>query len=63
MIDFGHDTLTPATIIFRGNTFLGGYDDGIDTDGFPVLIENNSFQNFHLNTLRTPRRTPCPPAT
>lgn len=52
VIDLGHDTLTPATIIFRGNTFLGGDDDGIDTDGFPVLIENNSFQNFHLSSPR-----------
>ena len=28
----GHDTLTPATLIFRGNTFLGGGDDGLDTE-------------------------------
>ena len=47
VVDIGHSTLTPPTIIFRGNTFLGGGDDGIDTDGFPVIIENNSFQNFH----------------
>lgn len=52
VMDLGHDTLTPATIIIRGNTFLGGFDDGVDTDGFPVLIENNSFQNFHLNSTR-----------
>ena len=53
VVDLGHDTLTPPTIYFRGNTFLGGGDDGIDTDGFPVLIENNTFQNFHKNTTRT----------
>jgi spore coat protein CotH len=52
VIDLGHDTLTPGMIVFRGNTFLGGGDDGIDTDGFPVLIENNSFQNFHKDTSR-----------
>ncbi|WP_197528683.1 lamin tail domain-containing protein [Aeoliella mucimassa] len=52
VLDLGHSTLTPATIIFRGNTFLGGYDDGVDTDGFPVLLENNTFMNFHLNTSR-----------
>jgi hypothetical protein len=52
VIDLGHDTLNPPTIIFRGNTFLGGGDDGIDTDGFPVLIENNTFRNFHKNTTR-----------
>lgn len=52
VIDLGHDTLTPATIVFRGNTFLGGFDDGVDTDGFPVLLENNVFSNFHLNTSR-----------
>ena len=53
VMDFGHDTLTPATIIIRGNKFLGGFDDGVDTDGFPVLIENNTFQDFHYNTSRT----------
>jgi hypothetical protein len=47
VVDVGHVTLTPPTIYFRGNTFLGGGDDGIDTDGFPVVIENNTFQNFH----------------
>ena len=52
VMDLGHDTLTPATIVIRGNTFMGSYDDGIDTDGFPVLIENNTFQNFHLGTSR-----------
>lgn len=52
VMDLGHDTLTPGTIYIRGNTFLGGFDDGIDTDGFPVVIENNSFTNFHLNTSR-----------
>lgn len=53
VIDLGHDTLTPPTVVFRGNTFLGGGDDGIDTDGFPVLIENNTFMNFHKNTTRS----------
>ncbi|MCA9187250.1 MAG: lamin tail domain-containing protein [Pirellulaceae bacterium] len=53
MIDLGHETLTPGTIIFRGNTLLGGRDDGIDTDGFPVLIENNYFTNFHYNSSRS----------
>lgn len=53
VVDIGHNTANPATVIFRDNVFLGGYDDGIDTDGFPVLIENNTFTNFHLNTPRT----------
>ncbi len=53
VIDLGHDTLTPPQIVFRGNEMLGGNDDGIDTDGFPVLLENNIFHNFHLNTPRT----------
>ncbi len=52
VVDLGHDTLTPPTIVFRGNEFQGGFDDGIDTDGFPVLIENNYFHDFHLNTSR-----------
>ncbi len=52
VIDLSHSTLTPATIIFRNNTFLGGFDDGIDTDGFPVLIENNFFTDFHLDSAR-----------
>lgn len=52
VVDLGHDTLTPPTIVFRGNEFLGGFDDGIDTDGFPVLIEHNIFHDFHKGTPR-----------
>ncbi|MCA9260241.1 MAG: lamin tail domain-containing protein, partial [Planctomycetales bacterium] len=51
-VDLGHNTLTPGPVVFRNNVFMGGYDDGVDTDGFGVLLENNVFQNFHLGTSR-----------
>ena len=53
VIDLAHNSLTPPPIYFRNNVFLGGDDDGIDTDGNYVIIENNVFQGFHYNTSRT----------
>ena len=53
VVDVAHNSLTPPPIYFRNNVFLGGFDDGIDTDGNHVIIENNVFQNFHDNTSRT----------
>ena len=53
VVDVAHNSLTPPPIYFRNNVFLGGDDDGIDTDGNHVIIENNVFQNFHYNTSRT----------
>ena len=52
VVDVAHNSLTPPPIYFRNNVFLGGFDDGIDTDGNYVIIENNVFQNFHDNTSR-----------
>ena len=52
VVDLAHNSLTPPPIYFRNNVFLGGLDDGIDTDGNYVIIENNVFQDFHKNTSR-----------
>ena len=53
VIDLAHNSLTPPPIFFRNNVFLGGDDDGIDTDGNYVIIENNVFSGFHYNTSRS----------
>ncbi len=53
VVDMAPDSLDRQTIYFRGNTFLGGFDDGIDTDGSIVVFENNTFFDFHLETSRT----------
>ena len=49
----GPDSLSRQTIYFRNNTFLGGLDDGVDTDGMRVVFEGNYFTDFHLGTGRT----------
>lgn len=52
VIDMGPDSTSRGTIYFRNNTFLGGLDDGVDTDGMRVVFENNTFIDFHLQSSR-----------
>jgi hypothetical protein len=52
VIDVGPAAGTLPPVQLRRTTFLGGGDDGIDLDGIDALLEENIFQNFHLNTSR-----------
>ncbi len=53
VVDMAPDSLNRQTIYFTNNTFLGGLDDGVDTDGNIVIFEGNTFRDFHYNTSRT----------
>ena len=53
VVDMAPDSLNRQTIYFTNNTFLGGYDDGVDTDGNIVIFSGNTFRDFHYNTSRT----------
>ncbi|TWT85199.1 Inner spore coat protein H [Posidoniimonas polymericola] len=53
VVDMAPDSSDRQTIYFRNNRFLGGLDDGVDTDGTRVVFENNSFVDFHIGTGRT----------
>ncbi len=53
VVDIAPDSLSRQTVYFLNNVFMGGLDDGVDTDGMRVVFENNVFMDFHLGTGRT----------
>ncbi len=49
IIDFSHCSRPGPIPVFRGNTFLGGGDDGLDLDYCDAHVVGNTFEDFRLN--------------
>ena len=49
IIDFSHCSRPGPIPVFKGNTFLGGGDDGLDLDYCDAHVVGNTFADFCLN--------------